>query len=73
MADRLVARRTLLGKTRSEVVELLGEPPQTGYFKQWDLVYCLGLERGFIRIDSEWLVVRLDQNSRVEANQIVTD
>ena len=28
MADRLLARGTLLGKTRAEVVEMLGEPPE---------------------------------------------
>ncbi len=42
MADRLVARGTLIGKTRAEAVELLGEPPQTGYFTDRDLVYWLG-------------------------------
>jgi hypothetical protein len=58
MADRLVAQGTLLGKTRVEIVELLGEPPPTEYFRNWDLVYWLGPERGFISIDSEWLVFR---------------
>src|SRR5262245_42474082 len=55
MADRLIARGTLRGKTRAEVVELLGEPTQMGCFADWDLVYRLGPERGFIRIDEEWL------------------
>jgi outer membrane protein assembly factor BamE (lipoprotein component of BamABCDE complex) len=73
MADRLVTRGTLLGKTREEVVELLGAPPSTEYFANWDLVYWLGPERGFIRIDSEWLVFQLDANGRVNDNRIVTD
>jgi hypothetical protein len=73
MADSLVAHRTLLGKTRSEVVELLGEPPPTEYFRDWDLVYWLGPERGFISIDSEWLVLRLAEDGRVQENRIVRD
>jgi hypothetical protein len=73
MADWLIARRTLLGKTRAEVVELLGEPPPTGYFGDWDMVYWLGPERGLISIDSEWLVLRLAQNGRVVDNRIARD
>jgi hypothetical protein len=73
MADRLVAQGTLRGKVRAEVVEMLGEPPPTGYFSEWDLVYWLGPERGFIRIDSEWLVIRLGPDGRVTEYRIVRD
>lgn len=73
MADRVVARRMLSGKTRPEVIALLGEPPRTGYFSDWDLVYWLGPERGFMSIDSEWLVVRFDANERVSEYRIVRD
>lgn len=71
MADRLVARGILTGMSRTEVVELLGEPPPTEYFRNWDLVYWLGPERGFISIDSEWLVVRFDERGRVAEYEIV--
>jgi hypothetical protein len=73
MADRLIARDTLRGTSRLEVVEMLGEPPATGYFRNWDLVYWLGPERGFLGIDSEWLVVRLDMQGRVTEYRIVRD
>jgi hypothetical protein len=73
MADRLIALRTLIGKTRADVVELLGEPPPTGYFADWNLVYWLGPERGFISIDSEWLVLRFGAEGRVVENRIVRD
>ena len=73
MADRLLARRSLLGRTRAEVVAVLGEPPPTGYFADWDMVYWLGLERGWIRIDSEWLVLRLGKDGRVVDGRIVRD
>ncbi len=73
MADRLVAQRTLRGKTRVEVVALLGEPPPTEYFRNWDLVYWLGPERALFSIDCEWLVFRLDQTGRVADYRIVRD
>lgn len=73
MADRLIARGTLVGRTRAEVVALLGEPPPTGYFAEWDLVYWLGPERGLISIDSEWLVLRLGADGRVVENRLVRD
>ncbi|WP_164102270.1 hypothetical protein [Candidatus Laterigemmans baculatus] len=73
MADHLVVRGTLTGLSRAEVVELLGEPPPTEYFRDWDLVYWLGPERGFISIDSEWLVIRFDESDRVAEYEIVRD
>ena len=45
MADRLLAHRTLVSKTH-EVVDLLGEPSSTEYFREWDLVYRLGMGEG---------------------------
>lgn len=73
MADRLIARARLINKTRAEVVEMLGEPPPTSYFADWDLVYWLGPERGYFSIDSEWLVLRLGESGRVVDNRIVRD
>jgi hypothetical protein len=41
MADRLVARDALRGKTRMEVIEMLGEPTVPGgRFGVWDLGVC---------------------------------
>jgi hypothetical protein len=65
MADRLIARDVLSGMTRAKVVAMLGEPSRKGYFPDWDLVYWLGPERGF-GVDSEWLVVRISNDSVVE-------
>jgi hypothetical protein len=72
-ADHLLSRGTLRGKARSEVVKLLGEPSDEGYFRDWDLVYWLGPERGYMSIDSEWLVVRLGRDDRVVEYRIVRD
>lgn len=73
MADRIVARRLLDGKSRAEVTAMLGDQKEPGFFTDWDLVYWLGTERGFVGIDSEWLVVRFDANGRVAEYQIVRD
>lgn len=73
MIDNLLARHELLGRTRPEVVALLGEPEDTDYFSNFDMVYWLGPERGFIRIDSEWLVLRLGETGRVAERRVVSD
>jgi hypothetical protein len=68
-----VARGTLQGKTRRQVIELLGKPSDDGYFRDWHLVYWIGPERGFMSIDSEWLVLRLGRDDRVVECRIVRD
>ncbi len=73
MADDLVDNKKLIGLTRQEVVARLGDPPKTEYFKEFDLVYYLGPERGFISIDSEWLVLKLSRDGRVERAAIARD
>ena len=73
MVDDLLTRHQLQGMTRGKIVELLGDPEDTPYFKDWDLVYWLGPERGFFSIDSEWLVIRLDTQGRVSEYRLVTD
>lgn len=73
MVDDLLAKNDFYGKTRSDVTALLGEPPDTGYFSNWDMIYWLGPERGLLSIDSEWLVFRLNDDSRVVDYQLVTD
>jgi hypothetical protein len=59
--------------TREQTVAILGEPDKTEYFRDWDMVYWLGPERGFMSIDSEWLVFRLDGQQKVTDYKIVRD
>jgi hypothetical protein len=74
MADGLIASRVLLAKHRSEIEAMLGQPTSTAKFRAYyDLVYWLGAERGFISIDSEWLVLRFDTAGRVAEARIVRD
>jgi hypothetical protein len=74
MVDSLRDGRLLDGRTRRQVVELLGPADDTAKWREWDLVYHLGPERkALFRIDSEWLVIRLDSRGAVATYQIVTD
>jgi len=73
MADSLVQRRRLIGMNRTEVISMLGEPTATSHFREYDLEYVLGNERGWMSIDSEWLLVRLDGKGRVVAAEIARD
>lgn len=67
MVDDLLAQNILVGMTRPEIDALLGTPPQTSYFRDFDYVYWLGPERGFISIDSEWLCIDFDKDVVVDA------
>jgi hypothetical protein len=65
MADDLLLSCQLHGRSRDQVVALLGPADEVHYFKEYDLVYRLGPERSWIRIDSEWLLVKLDDHGVV--------
>jgi hypothetical protein len=77
MVDDLLRSHDFAGMTRERVLSLLGPDDRegfgAGYFPDWDLVYWLGPERGWIRIDSEWLVLRLGPDDRVVEHRLVTD
>lgn len=67
MVDDLLARHQLVGMTRTEIDAMLGTPPTTPFFQDYDYVYWLGPERGFISIDSEWLGIAFDGDIVVKA------
>jgi hypothetical protein len=73
MVDDLLRRHRFGGMSREQVTAMVGEPDKTNYFSDWDMVYWLGPERGFMGIDSEWLVFRLDGEKRVSEYEIVRD
>ncbi len=71
MHKDLLRKHPLVGMTRAEVTTLLGPPTQTGYFREWDIVYVMGPEPGF-GVDNAWLVLRL-ADDRVIEHRVVTD
>jgi hypothetical protein len=73
MVDDLLRRHDFHAMPRAQLVALIGEPDNTEYITGWDLVCWLGPERGFMAIDSEWLVFQLDSEQKVSDYRIVTD
>jgi hypothetical protein len=73
MSDWLVMTGALVGLRRDEVLAKLGPPPSTDKFTDYNLVYHLGFERGFISIDSEWLVMRLSPSGIVTEVEVIRD
>jgi hypothetical protein len=73
MVDDLLHGHHLTGMTRTEIVTLLGPPDDRTPFRNWDLVYWLGPERGLFRIDSEWLLIDLDAKGAVAKYVVATD
>jgi hypothetical protein len=73
MVEALLLTHDLDAMTRSEVIDLLGQPPPTNYFSDWDLVYHLGPERSFFSLDSEWLVFRFRTDGQVSEWAVVSD
>lgn len=72
MIDDLFKNYPLLGKSKAEINQLLGIPPRTNYFKDFDYVFWLGPQRGFISIDSEWLCLRF-KDDKVQEVRILSD
>ncbi|TCU77243.1 hypothetical protein EV204_102102 [Tissierella praeacuta] len=73
MVDDMLRKYKLVGQTKEEILELLGDETNTDYFKEVNnIVYYLGDERGFISIDSEWLVITFYNDVVVEV-KIETD
>lgn len=73
MVDDFLHNHSPIGMTRQEVIDLLGEKSKTHHFPEYDLIYWVGIERGPYAIDSEWLVLRLDDNDKVIEAGLVTD
>ena len=67
MVDDLLSTHQLVGMNRSDIDELLGKPPRTNYFQDYDYVYWLGPERSALAIDSEWLGIMFEKNVVVKA------
>jgi hypothetical protein len=67
---------SLPGRNRYELEQMLGPSLETGYFQSSgrDLIYVTGPQRdSFFAIDSEWLLIWLDDTGRFERYAIVSD
>ena len=74
MVDDLLHRHRLHGMTREEVVSLLGTPPETNYFHDYDFVYWLGSERGYLGLNSDWwLKIKFGRDGRVSKTALLRE
>ena len=67
MVDDLLKNHQLIGKTRDEVKSILGVPPPTDYFQDYDYVYRLGREGG-LGVDSKWLGLKFENDLVISAD-----
>ena len=59
----MLATHDLTGKSKDEIIKLLGHETENAYFKSNNnFVYYMGNERAFFSIDSEWLVIIFHKN-----------
>ena len=74
MVNDLVTNH-LKGKTKSEIESLLGKSLDVGYFfnNGRDFIYHLGPERSYFAIDSEWLLIWLDEDQVFLRHDFATD
>lgn len=73
MLQDFLDRYPLKGKTRSEVIALLGEPTKTDKWDGAEMAYVLGNDGSYMPIDNEWLLIGLDQHQRVVSFKRVRD
>lgn len=74
MIDNLLSEVKLKGRSKAEIIDLLGKQEKEVYFKEPNnLVYYLGAERGLISMDSEWLVIWFDDRGIVKDYEIQRD
>ncbi|MGD9853027.1 MAG: hypothetical protein AB7T38_17400 [Nitrospirales bacterium] len=71
-----VIEKILPGKSRQEIESALGPSIEISYFRELDkdLIYYLGPERdGLFNIDSEWLLIWMDEDGNFRRYMIVND
>ncbi len=75
MIDDLVSKKIIDDLPVWQTITLLGMPEEDCYFYQsgHDMLYYLGPERSYFSIDSEFLLIWLNDDNFVEKYEIVLD
>jgi len=71
MISNLLSKHELVGMRAEQIDQLLGHPPKTSYFKDYDYIYWLGPEQG-MGVDSEWLGIKF-KSGIVEKADLLRD
>lgn len=72
MCADLLMHHKLNGKSRDEILDLLGEPDETNKFPDWDMKYYLGPSPESGTADYEWLVIKFNGKGVVGEYNILT-
>ena len=70
LADDIIESQLLIGKTKAEVLELLGAPSSTSVMKEGSLIYNLGKPASFFEPKMEFLLVVFKNQKVVEVTQL---
>ncbi len=70
ICDDFLHKHNLLGKSRNDILNLLGGSDSTTDFPGWDMKYSIGENQGSFNV--EWLVIRLNENGMVDKYSIVS-
>jgi hypothetical protein len=73
---RDVVRNVLPSRTRTEIEKQLGPGKPNGFFQErsYDMIYQTGPQRdSLFAIDSEWLLIWLNNEGRFQRSEITTD
>ena len=73
LADRLIECGTLAGRRRAELNRMLGRPDGGIAHGEDASTWTTGVERGYIHIDNEHLLVRFGADGRATSARLVTD
>ncbi|HLG29447.1 MAG TPA: hypothetical protein VI387_04490 [Candidatus Brocadiales bacterium] len=76
MMLKSAVKEILPGKSRAEIEGLLGKSLDTAYFQETkrDLIYFMGPQRNSLfPIDSEWLLIWLDNQGNFKKYAVVSD
>ena len=72
VADDLIRKGTLIGKTREEVLSFLGQPAEhSAYASDSRMVYCIEDKGWIITIDQKYFVIEFGDDGTVASCQIM--
>jgi hypothetical protein len=72
--DDFINEYDVVGMSREQIVNLLGESDETHYFETYEMVYMLGQEtESYFAIDSQWLLFDIDESGQVASYEIRSD
>ena len=74
MVEDFLNKYEVIGMPKEQIISFLGERDETSYFKEYEMVYCLGQEvDSYFAMDSQWLVFDVSNLNKINSFNIVTD